>query len=148
MTDAPDYAGLFRRLDLSGVYHLSAHGQPAAVRAAEANGMAVFRVNLAHARDKDEMLAALGHALQFPAWYGHNFDALMDCLTDLSWRPADGYLILLEHCDGIHGRAEADFVAALQVFGAAAEEWRKQNTPFWCLVDMLADGIAWLPGIA
>lgn len=144
----PDYAGLFRRLDLAGVYHLSGHGHEAAVKAAHANGMYVFHVNLARARNKDELLDTLGHGMKFPEWYGHNFDALMDCLTDLGWRPAEGYLVLLEHCDGIHGRAEADFVATLQIFEQAADEWRKQGVPFWCLVDMLADGIAWLPGIA
>jgi hypothetical protein len=28
-----------------------------------------------------------------------------------------------------------------------ADEWREDGKPFWCLVDMLADGIAWLPAI-
>ena len=25
--------------------------------------------------------------------------------------------------------------------------WREQGVAFWCLVDMQADGIAWLPGL-
>lgn len=32
---------------------------------------------------KDEALAALGEALEFPAHFGHNLDALWDCLRDL-----------------------------------------------------------------
>jgi RNAse (barnase) inhibitor barstar len=35
-----------------------------------------------------EALEAIGVALDFPAWYGHNLDALYDCLIDLSWQPA------------------------------------------------------------
>ncbi len=31
----------------------------------------------------DQLHAALAEALSFPAWYGHNLDALYDCLTDL-----------------------------------------------------------------
>ena len=66
----------------------------------------------------------------------------------VGWRPAEGYLVILEHCDGIHGRAEADFVQLLQVFESAADEWREQGIPFWCFVDMQADGINWLSDIA
>ena len=33
--------------------------------------------------DKKELHARIAAALSFPDWYGHNLDALMDCLTDL-----------------------------------------------------------------
>lgn len=33
--------------------------------------------------DKKELHARIAAALDFPDWYGHNLDALMDCLTDL-----------------------------------------------------------------
>ncbi|TKW71938.1 MAG: barstar [Cutibacterium acnes] len=33
--------------------------------------------------DLDSVLAGFGHALSFPSWYGHNLDALRDCLADL-----------------------------------------------------------------
>lgn len=33
--------------------------------------------------DKHELHARIAEALCFPDWYGHNLDALMDCLTDL-----------------------------------------------------------------
>lgn len=132
----------------SGVYHLPQVDPQPLLAAAEASGFAVFRVDLSVARDKAGMLAAIGRTMAFPAWFGHNLDALADCLDDLSWRPADGYLVLLAHCDGIHGRAEDDFIATLQVFEQAAAEWREQGIPFWCFVDMQADGINWLPDIA
>lgn len=42
------------------------------------------------ARNKDEMLDQIGRALAFPEWFGHNWDALADCLLDMGWRPALG----------------------------------------------------------
>jgi RNAse (barnase) inhibitor barstar len=146
MTD-PSYAALLAKVEHASVYHMPVDGEAGLVAAAEQNGFAVFRIDLAGVRDKHELLAAIGKAMAFPEWFGFNWDALMDCLADLGWRPAEGYVVILEHCDGIHGRAEADFVQALQVFEAAANEWREQGIPFWCFVDMMADGINWLSDI-
>jgi len=129
----------------AGVYHMPHMDKAPLVAAAEANGFAAFRIDLAAVVDKPQMLEAIGHALAFPEWFGHNFDALADCLGDMAWRPAEGYLVILEHCDGIHGMAEEDFVAMLQIFQQAADDWRDQGVAFWCMVEMQADGIAWLP---
>ena len=131
--------------DKAGVYHLPHADKKQVVEAATTNGFATFRVNLTKAEDKDQMLSTIARALKFPDTFGRNFDALADCLADMEWKPADGYLILLEHCDGIHGKAEADFANTLQIFEQAADDWREQDVPFWCLVEMRADGIAWLP---
>ena len=51
------------------------------VRRLRAEG-AIVRVVPAGA-DKDETLARFGDALRFPDWYGHNYDALFDCLLGL-----------------------------------------------------------------
>lgn len=129
----------------AGVYHLPQTDKKQLMAAAKAGGLAAFRVNLAKAGNKEQMLATIAKALKFPDWFGHNFDALADCLADMSWKPAEGYLVLFEHCDGIHGRAEQDFVSTLQIFEQSANDWREEGIPFWCLVEMQADGIAWLP---
>jgi hypothetical protein len=38
-------------------------------------------------------------------------------------------------------------VQLLQIFQESAATWREDGVPFWCLVDMQADGIAWLPTV-
>ena len=143
-----NYEGILAQVEHAGVYHMPGDGEAGLIAAAEHNGDFVFRIDLAKARDKAELLETIGLAMAFPEWFGHNWDALLDCLADLGWRPAEGYVVILEHCDGIHGRAEADFVQALQVFDHAANEWREQGIAFWCFVDMQADGINWLTDIA
>ena len=146
-----NYPDILMRLEHAGVYHMPTDGEEALIAAAEQNGFCAFRVDLFKVQTKRDMLDIISKAMAFPEWFGHNWDALLDCLADLSWDSNDGaagYLVILEHCDGIHGHAEADFVQCLQVFEEAANAWREQGIPFWCFADMQADGINWLSDIA
>lgn len=141
------YATLLRDTSRGGVYHTPLKGMADLLAAAEDAGLAIFRVDLAETGDKDGLLDRLSFALEFPDWFGRNWDALADCLCDLSWLPADGYLILLEHCDSFRANHSGDFAMALQVLASACEAWREEGVPFWVLVDMHADGTAYLPGL-
>ena len=40
-------------------------------------------IDCANIADVKAMHRALAEALSFPAWYGNNYDALHDCLTDI-----------------------------------------------------------------
>jgi len=146
--NAEHYERLFADPSRAGVHHLPHGPLDDLLQGAQAAGCLVLRIDLSAARDKDGLLAAIGDALRFPDWFGHNWDALADCLLDMGWLPATGYVVILDHCDGIHGRAETDFVKSMQLFQEAAETWREDGVPFWCLVDMQADGIAWLPTVS
>ena len=53
----------------------------AAYRAA---GALVVRIP-AKARGKEKLLSVLAAKLRFPGYFGHNWDALEECLRDLSW---------------------------------------------------------------
>jgi len=138
---------LLRDVGRAGVYRLPRAGaeRESLVAAAEACAYFVFHVDLAGARDKDGLLAAIGRDMAFPEWYGRNWDALADCLADLGWRPAEGYLVLLEQVDRLHARAASDLAAALKIFEETAGAWREQGVAFWCLVDLQVDAIARLP---
>lgn len=39
----------------------------------------------AKARGKEKLLNVLARGLRFPKYFGHNWDALEECLRDLSW---------------------------------------------------------------
>ena len=143
-----NYTHLLPRIEHANVFHMPQDGEAALIAAAENNAYCVFRVDLGRVCSKHDLLDTIGKCLGFPDQFGHNWDALLDFLADMSWQPAEGYLVILEHCDGIHGHAEDDFVQTLQIFAAAADEWREQGIPFWCFVDMQADGINWLSDIA
>ena len=138
------HADLFRDPARAGVYRLP--GEAVSVtRAAKANGFAFWRVDLTEVRDKSGLLTALSRSLGFPDWFGGNWDALQDCLGDLSWEPAPGYVVALEHCQELAKRARADFEALLEVLAAAADYWREQGIPFWALVGGVSEGLRDVP---
>ncbi|MEJ3748181.1 barstar family protein, partial [Actinomycetes bacterium KLBMP 9797] len=57
----------------------------------------VARLDGTRMTDADSAFYEFSDALLFPAYFGWNWDALSDCLRDLNWLPADGYLIVVEN---------------------------------------------------
>ena len=135
---------LLSRAERAGIYHMPYAADLALEEAAESLDYPMHRINLSKITDKDGFLDAIGKALDFPDWYGHNWDALADCLTDLSWMAADGYVIVLDHADAFARANPTDFATALSIFQDAADTWREDGIPFWALIGTATDGIAWL----
>ena len=131
----------------AGIYHLPHGGQTALTKAAKSLGFAIFKVDFEESDHMGKILAALGRDLHFPDWYGANFDALNDCLTDFSWREAPGYIITLYGADAVHAVPNS-FNALNEVLSSAIEAWQAQDIPLWIFYDLRADGLATLPTLA
>ncbi|EXI78576.1 MAG: Barstar (barnase inhibitor) [Candidatus Accumulibacter appositus] len=128
----------------AGVYRLP-HGDRRALReAAEAAGFACFDADLGDSDQIQQVLARLGRQLGFPEWYGNNFDALKDCLSDISWREEAGYLLILSRAEALQLADAPAFRTLNQVFAAVIDEWRSQDVPMWVFYDLQADGLATL----
>ncbi|MFD7904109.1 barstar family protein [Kitasatospora sp. NPDC059722] len=63
------------------------------------------------------------YALTFPAYFGWNWDALSDCLRDLSWHPADHYLIIVDHTESMLAGNTEEREILLSILSRAAREW-------------------------
>ncbi len=132
----------------AGVYHLPRGGHAAVKAAAETAGFACFDVDFGDAGRIDTVLERLGNDLDFPEWYGRNFDALKDCLTDCSWCEAAGYVLIIAHAEILHTQDPRAFHTLNEVFATAIAEWRSQDSPMWVFYDIRADGLATLPTLA
>jgi hypothetical protein len=80
--------------------------------------------------DKRAILDALSAALRFPTGPSPNWDALEDSLRDLSWLPAQGYVIVLEAGDA----DEDDLDTLREIFWAAAELFATDAIPYKLLL--------------
>jgi hypothetical protein len=66
--------------------------------------------------DKGTLLAQLAEAGRFPDYFGHNWDALAECLCDLSWLPEGP--VCIEH----EGLPLADDPESLSVYNGILSE--------------------------
>ena len=66
----------------AGVYLVTCELDDVRAAAKEA-GFALFDVDLSNVHSKSEFLAAIAQAIEAPEWFGKNWDALADALSDL-----------------------------------------------------------------
>ena len=119
-----------------GAYFVDARDGDSLADAADVLDFRVVRVDLYGCTSKDRVLDRFATALRFPAWFGGNFDALADSLGDLSWLPAEGYLLLIEHSDAWRQADDENFATLLDILNEAAVSWGDQGVPFWALMPL------------
>jgi hypothetical protein len=89
------------------VYRWRSSAHPAALRRdLAAAGWALYPLDGDGFTNPERLFDAFADRLEFPAWFGHTWDALANCLVDLSWRPARGHVVLWDHY-GVLARADA-----------------------------------------
>ena len=107
----------------SGAYRVASPDQ--VLDAVRGSKLVVAKVPFA---PKERLLKAIAEALGFPQWFGHNWDALEDCLTDLSWREAPGYVLLFENPE-----PGDDLGVLIDIVHSAAEFWAGRGKPFFAV---------------
>ena len=129
-----------------GAYYVDLHDRAAMAEAAILLEFALVAIDFKGCADKADALDRFAQALRFPEWFGDNWDALADCLSDLSWWPAGGYVLLLDHVGDWRGRAPADCDVVIDILNEVAEGWARARTPFWSLMPLPADVLATMAG--
>jgi RNAse (barnase) inhibitor barstar len=108
----------------SGVYRTNRADVVAdAVRGSRLN---FARVSLDGMQKKEDLLDRIAQALSFPEWFGRNWDALEDCLTDLSWCPAQGHVFVFDSVT-----PDEDVGVLIDVLASSAEFWAARHRSFF-----------------
>lgn len=72
-----------------------------------------------------QLMTVLSFALDLPPYFGRNWDALSDCLRDLSWLPA-GRVVLVH--DALPRLAPSELQAYVAVLADAVASWKPGET--------------------
>lgn len=121
-----DWKGAFAGIEGAAVHY----GGTEALQAAGASALLPIRVGGGEARDKESLMTALAAKMNFPPYFGRNWDALRDCLTDLDeFLPAQGWLLVVTDAAEILKGNPADRALFLETLESAAEFWRRADPP-------------------
>jgi RNAse (barnase) inhibitor barstar len=119
----------------SGVYLLEeSHGAETLEELTRDRGLAFFHIDGRDISDKDQFLKQVAVILRFPEYFGNNWDAFADCLTDMSWQEAEGFLILYDHFGPFAEHSPRQFETALDIFKESTEFWRNQGKALFVLL--------------
>jgi RNAse (barnase) inhibitor barstar len=118
----------------SGVYFVGVDDLERLSKAALRDELRVCRTDLSGCHDKDELLRRLAVSLALPATFGHNWDALADCLRDLGWMPAWGYVLLFPRADELRHAAAADFNTLLGILDDASTFAAERDMPWFAFL--------------
>ena len=106
----------------SGVYRVSRDAE--VLDAAHSGGLSVRTLSLRGVRTKDELLERIASELQFPDWFGNNWDALEDCFTE-----ARGYFQFRDY----ESIGADDLGVLVDVLASSAEYWAERGEPFFAI---------------
>ena len=123
-----------------GVWYLAEPVDTRSLQAlAKRVGFAYFHIDGKNIARKEQLLNHVATALHFPTDFGQNWDALEECLTDMEWVDADGYLIYYEHIEGLQSAHPDQFETLVEILRDAVSSWKEDDT---AMVVLLAGGKA------
>lgn len=126
---------------IPGLYLFNSRATSETLRVeADAAGWRLFYLDGARVRDKKSFLARAARALEFHAYFGHNWDAFEECVNDLSWAPASGYIVLFQSPERMIKNARADWDIAVEILATAVDNWAEQGVPFYVLLRGMVSG--------
>ena len=111
----------------AGVWFLPGNGDARAVQSAAKKARYTYvHIDGSKIERKEQLLNALATALRLPTSFGHNWDALEECLNDLEG-DGEGYVIYYDHIDGLLGAHPDQFETLVEILRDAVESWKEDD---------------------
>ncbi|NJO81438.1 MAG: barstar family protein [Blastochloris sp.] len=84
----------------------------------------VFSLDATKMNTLNELYDEVSSKLHFPGYFGRNFNALSEMLSDLEWLPRESYIILIHNAEFLLSNEPSDvFEDFLAILSEVAEEW-------------------------
>jgi RNAse (barnase) inhibitor barstar len=93
-------------------------------------GIGLVRVDGDAVTEDGDLMDALAVGFSFPDYFGHNWDAVDECLRDLSWLPAEGYVLVVRRAERLWRRDPRIPARLVRSWLFCAEHWARREKPF------------------
>jgi hypothetical protein len=80
-----------------------------------------------HSETPEGVFQEWAAALQFPYYFGHNWDAFDECIIDLSWLPGSCYVFVVTELDMVLPDHPDEFNIFVRVMKRAHKQWKIPN---------------------
>ena len=125
---SPELKNLLASDQPRGVYWAKSHASVAELsKLARLKGMAFFHLEGQKIEKKEQFLNHAAVAMKFPSHFGNNWDAFYDCLTDMDWVDAQGYVIYFDHTDAFASHHESQLETVVELFHDAVDFWKGEG---------------------
>lgn len=99
--------------------------------AAAQENFALIRLKGQEISNKQTFITHFAAAAQFPDYAQANWDSFEECVRDLEWYPAEGYVVLYDHYDLFQQNSPEEWQIALDILAAAVDFWKTTPTPMF-----------------
>jgi hypothetical protein len=100
-----------------------ASGQTASSVLQPPPGLLVHELDGADCVTKARLLAAFAGAFAFPDYFDPNWDAFEECLCDLDWQPAEGYLLIIHQAHLVLGDSPTEWNTFVSILQSVGKHW-------------------------
>lgn len=98
--------------------------------------ISIFEIYADNIQTENQLLKDISEAMLFPDYFGNNWDALEECLRDMEWIPAKGYVLLVHNADQLWKNQPRLAGSLIETWLFCVERWKGDSTPFHLVFGM------------
>jgi len=130
-----DWDTIFSSALNSRIYTVRSEVEEKSIKAsASRNHLSFAGIDLYGLTDRYQLFKEIAAKLSFPSYFGMNWDALLDCLTDMQVNTTVGYVILIKNFYDFRKRLPRESKMLEQILFSAVEYWKSRGKPFYIII--------------
>lgn len=94
------------------------------------NGISIFYFNGKSITNKKEFFKAAKDVMRLPSYFGENWDAFEECISDLSWLNSTGYIFIYDYTSCFFSGNPRDEFILKDILLAARINHEQEGVPF------------------
>lgn len=84
----------------------------------------IYVIDSNKCKNRKRIWRSISEIMNFPEYFGHNWDALIDCLTDLEWLQEKGWVLVFTNTKSLFSKHKSKLLSVLiDVLNIVGNEW-------------------------